>query len=214
MIVAGLDLSLTSTGLVVLGSDVATDVKPWLVHERRIASKLRGLERLHEISDLIVDELHEWGISDLAIEGYSFNSRASQSHALGELGGVVRLRLSLAGFAFWNVPPATLKKFVCAKGNAPKEVMMRETFRRWGYDNDSPDLVDAYGLARMVAAHHHGFERKSDEAAWSGATKKGKPAVERVEAIGTKRVHGRLVQNINEPVDEASLARRLHEAAQ
>jgi crossover junction endodeoxyribonuclease RuvC len=181
VIVAGLDLSLTSTGLLI---GDALDATTFSVRvERRIASKLRGLDRLHEIANTIVDACEVRGVEDIAIEGYSFNSRASQAHALGELGGVVRLRLSLAGFQFWNVPPATLKKFTANKGNAPKEIMMREVFRRWRYEHDCPDLVDAYALARLVGAHHVGFERVTDRSAWTGTTKKGRAAVERVAPI-------------------------------
>lgn len=44
--------------------------------------------------------------------------------------------------------PATLKKFVGVRGK--KELMVREVFRRWEFDNDDTDVVDAYAMARWA----------------------------------------------------------------
>lgn len=47
------------------------------------------------------------------------------------------------------VPPTTLKKFVGAK---KKVLMAREVFKRWGYQSDDHNLVDAYAIARWAMA--------------------------------------------------------------
>lgn len=86
----------------------------------------------------------------VAIEGYAMGSKTRPQMA-GELGGHLRLLLWQAGIPYIIVPPTTLKKYVLGSGNAAKELMLKEVFKRWGYDTDSNDRADAYGLARVAA---------------------------------------------------------------
>ena len=168
MVVAGLDLSLTSTGLVVatVGDEGRFDV----LEERRIEpGSMRGMERLWYVTREVVRTLRHRQAYDVAIEGYAFAKRSSHAHAQGELGGVVRMALWRHGFQWWEVPPAVLKKYVAGKGNAAKDVMLREVHRRWGYLTDSTDLADADGLARAVAGAHTTHARKTDGEAWAKA---------------------------------------------
>jgi len=81
MIIMGIDLSLTSTWYCVSGNAGV------------IESKLRGPARLVEISEILISRIRENDASLVAIEGYSFSSRNSQAHSIGELGGVVRVEL-------------------------------------------------------------------------------------------------------------------------
>lgn len=165
MKVAGLDLSLRKTGIVIAEASAGAFT---VVHEERLdTEKLRGMERLWHVVRHVVRTMRQHGVEDVAIEGYAFAKADSHAHSAGELGGVVRLSLWRAGFSWHEVAPATLKKFVTAKGNAPKEVMLREVFRRWQYDAQDNNVCDAYALARFVAGAHVGFERKSDGEAWS-----------------------------------------------
>jgi hypothetical protein len=53
------------------------------------------------------------------------------------------------GVAFADVPPASLKKFACGKGNAKKEEMLAAAIRRLGYEGSSFDEVDALWLRAM-----------------------------------------------------------------
>jgi crossover junction endodeoxyribonuclease RuvC len=86
----------------------------------------------------------------VAIEGYAMGSRTRPQMA-GELGGHLRLLLWQAGIPYIIVPPTSLKKYVLGKGNAAKELMLKEVFRKWGYDTTSNDRADAYALARIAA---------------------------------------------------------------
>lgn len=60
---AGIDLSLTSTGLCIGGKPLA------------IRSKLRGAERLCEIRDCLIEKLKFANTEIVALEGYSYSSR-------------------------------------------------------------------------------------------------------------------------------------------
>lgn len=173
-LLAGLDLSLTSTGLVIV--DARRSV---VVLEERVRPRSKGMERLEEVAQAVCGLLEEHGVQDVAIEGYAMGKTTSHAHAQGELGGAVRLQLWRDGVPYIDVPPSVLKKVTTGKGNAPKDVMLREVFRRWGYVTDSNDLADAYALAKALEQHHWGWHRKADETAWT-AQKKGRTVWDRV----------------------------------
>lgn len=149
---SGLDLSLTSTG--VAAPDGSLHI---------IASKQRGIERvvdiahnaLHLIGALSVDHR---GVDIVAIEGYSFSSRNSHAHALGELGGVVRYELWARGVPWVDIPPATVKKYATGKGNATKDQVLAAAIRRGGplFTGTGNDVADAWWLRTLTLdAYNH-----------------------------------------------------------
>lgn len=116
----------------------------------------------------------ELGPCIVAIEGYAMGSKTRPQMA-GELGGHLRLLLWQAGIPYIIVPPTSLKKYVLGKGNAAKELMLKEVFRKWGYDTESNDRADAYALARIAA-----------EFAAGGWTKKFEGIAQGFEVVGVK----------------------------
>lgn len=79
------------------------------------------------------------------IEGYAFG-RINQAHRLGELGGVIRLRLHQRHAIVVELPPACRAKLATGKGNAGKEQVLAEAIRRLGYEGHSNDAADARWL--------------------------------------------------------------------
>jgi Holliday junction resolvasome RuvABC endonuclease subunit len=137
----GADLSLTSTGYSGFGESGA------------IASKNKGVERLDEISSALL-ELAARSPEDpiFIIEGYSFSSRNSQAHSIGELGGVVRYRLWKAGFPFIDIPPTCRAKFATGRGNASKNEVMSSVSARTGIvfsGKGADDICDAWILEEI-----------------------------------------------------------------
>jgi Holliday junction resolvasome RuvABC endonuclease subunit len=142
----GLDLSLTSTG-VAIGEDT---------HAIRPGDR-RGPERLAFIRSCIRD--HLWirlyeadGPTVVLLEGYSFASKNSHAHALGELGGVMRLFFHEHRIPVIEVPPTCRAKFATGKGNASKSEVVSaisaRTGRLWlGPGNE--DRCDAWILQEM-----------------------------------------------------------------
>ena len=53
---------------------------------------------------------------------------------------------------FILVPPMTLKKFATGKGNADKDMVIKEVYKRWGHDCTISDEADA------CAALHFGLQ--------------------------------------------------------
>jgi crossover junction endodeoxyribonuclease RuvC len=143
--VVGLDLSLTSTGFAVvtaIGRNAETIKRP----------QYKGVARLRSIRDAITNRVDGVLPRLVVIEGYSFGSRASHAHSLGELGGVVRVALEELGVRWVDLPPSTLKKYATGRGNADKGLMLAEAVRRLGYAGSSNDEADALWLA--CAGHH------------------------------------------------------------
>lgn len=139
----GLDLSLTSTGVSINGETFS--IKP----------KTRGVERLVEISDRIVNFAINASPIAVVIEGYSFGSKFSRAHSLGELGGVVKVDLHRAGFSIVEVPPKCRAKFATGNGNANKVdvlLALKAQFPMRFYDGYGDDECDAWVLEQMAYA--------------------------------------------------------------
>lgn len=143
MKIIGIDLSLTSTGYSINGD---TGV---------ISTKARGAERLSYISVAILDLCKQFSIDVAVIEGYSFASRNSQAHSIGELGGAVRMRLWENGFRYIDAPPTCRAKFATGKGNASKNEVISAISARTGIvwsGAGSDDRCDAWILEQMGLA--------------------------------------------------------------
>jgi Holliday junction resolvasome RuvABC endonuclease subunit len=141
--ILGLDLSLTSTGYSLNGE---TGI---------ISTKERGAQRLSTVTQQIVDFCSNNGIDCAVIEGYSFASRHSQAHSIGELGGCVRMRLWEEGVPFIDVPPTSRAKFATGKGNAGKTEVISAISSKTGKvfsGGGADDECDAWVLEQMGLA--------------------------------------------------------------
>jgi Holliday junction resolvasome RuvABC endonuclease subunit len=139
--VLGLDLSLTSTGYCHAGE------------AGFISTDLKGAERLRTIGREIENIAVEKKIQIAAIEGYSFASRNSQAHSIGELGGVVRVFLLNMEIPYIIIPPTCRAKFATGKGNAGKSEVISAISAMTGIiwkGANADDMCDAWVLEEMV----------------------------------------------------------------
>ena len=137
----GLDLSLTSTGYS-CGND-----------RNVITTKAKGAERLYVVSSKVLEICKELNIRAVAVEGYSFASRNSQAHSIGELGGAVRMRLWENDIPFVEIPPTCRAKFASGRGNAGKGEVMSAVSAKTGLvfsGAGADDVCDAYVLEEMI----------------------------------------------------------------
>jgi len=149
----GIDQSLTGFALTVLNTADSTQFITWVYK-----SPYFGVERLADIRQWLVDHLdyceEQWTISDIAMEGTVLASHAAL--VLGELSATVRLAI----FDFFEegddrrfplkIPPMTLKKYAAGKGNAKKQEMLLQIYKRWGIEFNDDNAADSYGLARLA----------------------------------------------------------------
>lgn len=137
----GLDLSLTSTGVSIGGVT------------QSIQSDTRGVHRLQHIRNRIIELVVEHQITLAAVEGYSYASRHSQAHSLGELGGVIRLALFENDVTFIVIPPTSRAKFATGKGNAGKPEVLSAISAKTGIvwaGGDGSDRCDAWVMEQML----------------------------------------------------------------
>ncbi len=176
MIVMGLDISTTSTGLVVVDSTKSDN--GGVVYEERIKTGTMGAKKQKGLAgqepwDLFrsdSQQLRQWYIRQkvrdawmrlkpdfVVIEGYSFMSKSSSVHFVYGVGEHVRTMLSLQKALWLDVPPSTLKKFATGDGRADKQAMIYSA-NQAGYHTGIDDLADAFHLASYGANNKHLIE--------------------------------------------------------
>jgi len=100
----------------------------------------------------VEDLLAQWAVTHVYVEGYGY-ANAHTLVTLVELGTTIRQVLHDNNVQWLEVAPGTLKKFVTGKGQAPKDKMLLEVYKRFGVDCASDDEADAVSLAWFGAAH-------------------------------------------------------------
>ena len=148
----GIDQSLTGFALTAINSTNPMEHMTWVYK-----SPYFGIERLVDIRTWLEEQfilLEKSGntIEDIAMEGTVLASQAAL--VLGELSATVRLTIydyfdDAQRFPL-KVPPMTLKKYAAGKGNAKKQEMLLQIYKRWGVEFTDDNAADAYGLARLV----------------------------------------------------------------
>ena len=163
----GIDQSLTGFAVTVLNVERPECYETWVYK-----SPYSGVKRLADIRRWFNEKL-VW----LALEGHSFHDVAMEaailaspsSLPLGELAGLVKTVL-------WDmfedtqnelcrtplkVPPTTLKKYAAGKGNAKKQEMLMQIYKRWGIEFNDDNAADSYALARLASGAVQGEVEKA-----------------------------------------------------
>lgn len=142
--IMGIDPSLTSTGYSGCGLTGT------------LTSKYTGVQRLDDLAEKLASLIVTCPSNAVVvIEGYSFASRNSQAHSIGELGGVYRVTLFRMGIPFIEVPPTSRAKFATGRGNASKSEVISALSARTGITwtgKGADDMADAYVLEEMGLA--------------------------------------------------------------
>lgn len=134
MKVAGLDLSITATGVCHTVQDAAC----WHL----IRTKQEGDLRLNELQSKIREYVRD---SDLIlIEGYLNNSKSAG--ITGMVQGAVRSMLIEQGIPYATLPPTSLKKYATGRGNADKRDMALAAYKRAELEFRDDNTCDAWWL--------------------------------------------------------------------
>ncbi len=143
MRILGLDLSLRSTGYVLLDEE---DVVWYGVVGSEV---LREAERLQMFDKWIREQLRDKRFQHVGIEGYSYGSPQGKTHAfgIGELGGVIKLAVHQAQIPMQIIAPGTWKKILCGNGSLDKKNAAVELYKRYGVEFHSQDVLDAWAVA-------------------------------------------------------------------
>jgi crossover junction endodeoxyribonuclease RuvC len=142
----GIDPS-TKTGLVIFDGDEV------LLQEEIIPSEEKDPDRLIEIADKVLGIFKRFGISytdAICIEGFSFGSKGQGVSIQYGIGWAIRVELVRNGYTYYEIPPTSVKKFATGTGNVKKENMILPIYKRWGFEDDSDNVRDAFVLAKMA----------------------------------------------------------------
>lgn len=151
-VIAGLDLSLTGTGLVILDQG-SISTKKLIKSKPNEKTPLHEIERLLAIKADIQLELERCKPDLVLIEGLAF--MAKNTTALVQLAGLnymIREYLAIKKIPFVIIAPSTLKKFILGKGAGGKELMLLETYKRYGISFVDDNICDAFALAQCGVA--------------------------------------------------------------
>lgn len=163
MRILGLDLSLRSTGYVLLEEELVA----W--HGSVGSETLRDTERLAMFDRWIRQELRDRRFDHVGIEGYSFASK-NQREALGELGGVIKLAIHQAGIPIRVIASGTWKKLLCGNGALKKDQVRLELFKRYGIEFASQDTLDAWAVAMAARRQLLGLDKPEPKVRKSKST--------------------------------------------
>ena len=152
MIYIGIDPSLTGTGIVVL--DEQGNVLDKDLISTKASQKIEDrLQTIWNRLKYIIWDFADKPVPDcpIAVEGLSFGSKGASMLELAGLHYLIRYMIDREFCGVRHVvPPQTLKKFVCGKGNVKKEQMLLQTYKRWGMEFQDNNICDAYCLARYA----------------------------------------------------------------
>lgn len=124
--------------------------------ERRTALRLDFWQRY---LDKVISPAHQY----TGVEDYAYRA-AQGAHQIGEIGGLIRLRLWRAGVSIRLHDPLSVKMFAAHDGTADKGLMIKSVNERWpetaifskcseirgAQSPEEEDLCDAYAIAQMV----------------------------------------------------------------
>ena len=160
MKILGLDLSLSSSGWVVL-RDEYLEASGTSATEKDIV-KARDVERLILFDRWLGKLLDQHEPDHVAIEGYSYGTPAGSTHAfaMGELGGVIKIAVALEKIPLTIVAPSQWRKALCGKGNIRKNEVPVELFARYGVRFASQDTLEAWAVAETCRRQLLGLVEK------------------------------------------------------
>ena len=150
--IAAIDPSLVGTAVCILDADTYGVLA---LSTFNVPKDTMGVARLSWLAKKLNSTLRQHAPTEVFIEGYSFMSKGRSIFNLGELGGIYRLMLARKWGGYYEIPPTSLKKFITGKGNSKKQIMLEQTYRKYGLGSETlknDNEVDAYGLARFGAA--------------------------------------------------------------
>lgn len=146
--ILGIDPSLTGTGMVYLENGR-------MVKKELIKTKPTGDNKVAELNRLmfIARSFDPVGVDIAVMEGVAYMARNTTALVqLSALNYLIREGLYICHIPFVIVAPTTLKKFITGKGNAAKDEIMMDVYKKYHVTLTNDNEADAYCLARIGEA--------------------------------------------------------------
>ncbi|HEY9417981.1 MAG TPA: hypothetical protein VIQ30_24745 [Pseudonocardia sp.] len=136
MIVTGLDLSITATGVAV--EDTTWTIRPTEKGDKRLSEIREGVRRALACNLVAIEDLP---------------THAKAAGITGMVHGVIRAYLCDWHIPYALITPASLKKYATGKGNCDKTAMALAAFKRAGIEFGDDNECDAWWLRAMALDH-------------------------------------------------------------
>ena len=148
----GLDLSLVSSGIVVLENDKITLKKT--IKSKPVGDKpIDELKRIRKIVEEIEYVISEHNPTIAVIEGMAFMARNTTALVqLAALNYFTRALLMDYRVPFYLCAPTTLKRFATGKGNSEKDHIILAAYKEYGVDGIDNNVADALFLSKIGVA--------------------------------------------------------------
>lgn len=145
MRIFGVDVSLTGTGLAIVKDGVILDT-----HCVTSKPSKFPMSRYTTIGKSICEFLSPEPGDIVFMEGYAYGAKG-HVFDIAECTGIVKYQFFHYGdgLRYVIVPPTLLKKYLTGKGVAPKDVMIKEVYKQYGFDTNNNNIADAVALAMM-----------------------------------------------------------------
>jgi len=158
LIVVGIDPSFSGTGIVVL-QEGKVRVKELVVTSPQKSVPHRVLSVVTAIELVLINAEDSLGERPalVVVEGFSYASKGRAIFDTAYLGWRIREELirleEIAGISWMEVSPSLLKKFATGKGNANKDLVLLQVYKRWGEELTDTNIADAFVLAKIGEAY-------------------------------------------------------------
>lgn len=153
--VVGIDLSLTSTGLVGTSNDRITHMHNIKTTGKKDDTLEQRSARIFGIANEVVDWIHGDGCDLVVIEGPSFGSKFGHAHDRSGLWWLVMTALIEDGYPVAQVSPQGRAKYGTGAGGSKKDVVLAHVKERYqglvDFTIPNDDVADAILLAAMGA---------------------------------------------------------------
>lgn len=174
MAIIGIDYSYTSPAITVLGDDFKSSTVYYMNQKKKVVAQAQNykgtlmlkdwaapVDRFESIAKWAVESIrpHWTDGSVIYLEGYAYGAGAGRAFDIAENGGMLKYHLKLAFGAYPVIlPPTTVKKHWCGRGNGKKEDMVQALEDKEGVnivkwlcmdklDSPAHDIVDSYAIA-------------------------------------------------------------------
>lgn len=146
----------TKTGVVALSaSGKIRYAQEWLGNEiaKQENTPRRRVHRALELGQRAYDLMNTVDPKLIVVEGYATHGKFI-NYVQYELGFAVRSAAHKVKIPFIEVSPTSLKKFVVGtagsvKNKVGKDKVRLHVYKKWDFEHDSDNVIDAYGLARV-----------------------------------------------------------------
>ncbi len=149
----GIDYSITEPGICVgdeMDNDCVSYKTPsWTNYSHRI-------KRFTHYSSLLIKQIPYYDYSNIIImiEDYAAGGQG-KTNQIAEATGILKYRLYKEGLNLNNLLLCSiqhLKMFCSTSGAAKKELILKDVYKRWGFDTNNNNEADAFVLWKILKA--------------------------------------------------------------